>query len=190
MNPYQAFIMYIALKRHFTSKSYDYVKYHGKVRINIDTFEKRKDKFHFGKLSKMKDPFGFLLSNMIIDPSIWVGNLFSQDGENNYTSWQKRNQSLSYLFKQDIERLDDDFRTNFVVDNGQYPLLYTLYLQNDISIETLIILNKLFNFFDTWDTKIEESILWPDRKLILDKYSVFVNIEHDKFKHFVIQRFT
>jgi hypothetical protein len=189
MNPFDAYMMYLALKKHFTTKTYDYVKYHGKIKLNISNFEKRKDKFHFAKLAKMKDPFHFLLSNMIEDPSKWITDFLTVDGENNYISWQKRNQSLSYIFQQELDHLDDDFKANFTVEE-QYPKLYTLFLQKEISIETLIILNKMFNFFETWDKQIKERVLWPNKKLIIDKYSVFVNIDYNKYKKTVIQRFT
>ncbi len=49
---YEAFGLYQALKLHFTTDSYDYFKYAGKTNISVTTFENRKDKYHFYKLSR------------------------------------------------------------------------------------------------------------------------------------------
>ena len=47
---YDAYTLYLGIKLHFHSDSYDFVKYNGKVKSDINSFLKRKDKYHFGKL--------------------------------------------------------------------------------------------------------------------------------------------
>ena len=49
---YDAYTLYLGIKLHFYSKDYDFVKYNGKVKSDINSFLKRKDKYHFGKLFK------------------------------------------------------------------------------------------------------------------------------------------
>ena len=49
---YAAYVMFQSLKLHFSSKSYDYFKYHGKTNTTKDSFEKRKDKYTFYKISR------------------------------------------------------------------------------------------------------------------------------------------
>ncbi len=51
MTGYEAFSIYHTLKLHFTS-DYDYFKYNGKCNISPTTFENRRDKYHFYKLSR------------------------------------------------------------------------------------------------------------------------------------------
>ena len=51
MNEFEAYQKYIALKLHFTS-DYDYFKYNGKTNVTLNSFNERKDKFHFKKLVK------------------------------------------------------------------------------------------------------------------------------------------
>ena len=46
---FAAFALYNALKLHFTSDSYDFIKYHGKTNVSTQTFMKRKDKYSFYK---------------------------------------------------------------------------------------------------------------------------------------------
>ena len=45
---------YLALKNHFTKKSYDYHKYCGKSRATVQSFYKRKDRFWFEKVVRQK----------------------------------------------------------------------------------------------------------------------------------------
>ena len=57
---FAAYALWNALKLHFTSDSYDYFKYNGKTSISVTSFENRKDKYHFYKLSRKftnKDDF-------------------------------------------------------------------------------------------------------------------------------------
>ena len=49
---YDAYQLYLGIKLHFYS-DYDFIKYNGKVRGDINAFLKRKDKYHFGKLFKL-----------------------------------------------------------------------------------------------------------------------------------------
>jgi hypothetical protein len=73
MTGYEAFALYNSLKIHFTQKSYDYFKYNGKSNISVQTFELRKDKYYFYKLSRKysREEFvKFLVSNFIIDNKI------------------------------------------------------------------------------------------------------------------------
>ena len=61
---FNAYRTYLALKQHFTS-NYDYFKYNGKVNVSPNSFETRKDKFHFYKLSKKKDYQKIILSTIV-----------------------------------------------------------------------------------------------------------------------------
>ena len=56
VEPYDAYVKYLAMKSHFTDKKYDYIKYNGKVKAWRTTFETRRDKYFFYKLSKQKNP--------------------------------------------------------------------------------------------------------------------------------------
>ena len=53
VEPYECYKEYLAIKRHFTSPSYDYFKYDSmNIRTSKMTFSKRKDNFLFAKLAK------------------------------------------------------------------------------------------------------------------------------------------
>ena len=52
IEPYEVYKLYLAIKLHFTTKSYDVVKYKGKVRVKPETFRKRKDMVSLKKLAR------------------------------------------------------------------------------------------------------------------------------------------
>ena len=44
---FNTYVKFLALKKHFTTDNYDYFKYNGKVRANLDTFMSRNDAYSF-----------------------------------------------------------------------------------------------------------------------------------------------
>lgn len=185
--PFDVYKSYIALKMHFTT-NYDYFKYNGKVKVDSASFETRKDKYFFYKLSKKRDWFNFLLSNMI-DGRLWVGDMLSPAGEQSYADWAKRTQSLSYVFENELDRLDDKFNNNFLVEDNQHPKALRLLLRKQISYETLIILNSLAGVFSHWDKKIPDDVMWKEVKSKAEKYKGFLSYDKDKMSKIVLSKF-
>ena len=186
---YEAFGLYESLKLHFTKDSYDFHKYNGKSNISVTSFENRKDKYHFYKLSrkfnKREDLIEFLVANFVERDGLWVGDLLTEDAEVNYRRRQKILQSLSYEFTGDLAKLfngvDDPNEVIKVVD-GDYPILLTYTLQKETKIETLCILNSILNFLPMWDKKITDTIRWPDFRRKIVKYTAFLPKDSVKYK--------
>lgn len=190
MEPFEAYKRYLALKHHFTSDNYDYFKYNGKVNVKSTSFDLRKDKYMFYKLSKKKDVEGYLIANMLNDGKTWIGDLLSSESEDIYVNWLKRQESLSYVFQNDIDKLDDDMNLNFKVNNGEYPLALLLYLRKEICLETLIIINSIVNIFKHWNVSIRDTVLWPDiyRKCL--KYQSFLKFDKKTYVKLLKNRFS
>jgi hypothetical protein len=186
---YEAFGLYESLKLHFTKDSYDFHKYNGKSNISVTSFENRKDKYHFYKLSrkfsKKEDLIEFLVANFVERDGLWVGDLLTEDAEVNYRSRQKILQSLSYEFTDDLTKLfsgiDNPNEVIKVVD-GDYPVLLTYTLQKETKIETLCILNSILGFLPMWDKKITDTIRWPNLKRKIVKYTAFLPKDVVKYK--------
>lgn len=190
MTQFETYKLYLALKNHFTKDSYDYFRYGGKVSASVRSFESRRDKFYFEKLSKLRDPKGFILSNLIEDPNIWVGELVSNDrSDERYKSWLKRTQSLTYNFKSELGLLDDDFDNNFRVEDGRHPLLMQRFLGARVSLETVIILVHLTKCFQVWNKKLEYDPVWRDVSRKIRKYQPFMKYDLSKMKEIVVEKF-
>jgi hypothetical protein len=177
------------MKKHFTDAKYDYHKYNGKIRASYDKFRTRNDAYFFAKLSERDNPEKLMLANFIVKPDIWIRTILEQEGEDRYTEWQRKIDSLSRVFSQDLNQLDDNYQANFTSVNGQHPLLITLYLQQKITLETITILATISNIFPYWDKEIVDKIVAGDIIKLIRKYRPFLEIDEKKFKDFVRKRF-
>jgi hypothetical protein len=188
MTGYEAFSIYNALKLHFSQQSYDYFKYNGKSRISIDSFENRKDKYHFYKLSrkyKEEEYINFLVANFIVNEKTWAGDLLKTEAEVNYLRRMKYMQSMTYSFENDcnlvFEELDNPNEV-LRVEDGEYPVLLLMALRKEIQPETLVILNALLNFFPAWSKNVADTIRWPDYRMKMLKYTAFVPFDSVKYR--------
>lgn len=186
---YEAFGMYQALKLHFTTDSYDYFKYNGKTSISVTSFENRKDKYHFYKLSRKftnkDDLIAFIVANLVEDEKSWVGVLLQEEADINYRKRQKVIQSLSYTFENDCKLIFDDCILNpneVLKTDGDYPVLLTKTLRKEIQIETLCILNQILEFIPMWTNKINDTIRWPEYRRKCIKYASFLPQDVVKYK--------
>ena len=187
MTPYQVYTEYLALKSHFTNPKYDYFKYNKKVRASLQSFYKRKDRYFFEKTSrKYKDEeiVNFLVANFVESTSvnqIWIGEIINS-GERTYSEWTKRQQSLTYLFKeQSNELLSNNELENLFNCSKGHPILLKKYLGGDVSLETLVIFEKIFSFRQKFDKKLDDPV-WETVSLKIQKYNPFLNIDIFKYK--------
>ena len=110
VSPFETYQHYLSLKNHFTNPKYDFFKYGAKTRASVTSFNKRKDKYWFEKTSRKysdKEVVDFLVSNFVSadnPQNLWIGEIINS-GERNYAEWTKRQQSLTYLFKEQSSEL-------------------------------------------------------------------------------------
>ena len=181
---FEAYKTYLALKRHFTS-DYNYFKYNGKIRASEESFLRRNDRFFFRKLSKKynkEELVDFYVSNFIISNN-WVGNLVSQESEDNYVQYKRRRESLSYHFDAELRGVIDHCRDRnlelnklLLVEDNNHPLLLKFLLQKKISIDTLIIMDSVLKFLSHWDDNLDD-IVWEEKKRLIIKYNKFLTYD-------------
>ena len=187
-NGYSAFCLWHGLKLHFTTKSYDWVKYHGKCSISKEQFLNKKEKYVFYKLSRnysYEDLKSYFVSNLFENPKVWWGELNTNECVEVYNSFNKRKQALTYQFEQDIIHLFGKVeRPNdiFTVKDGQEPLLLKEIYYGNIAPETMVIINSFTNIFDVWDKQIQDDIVYPAFVFRCKKYEPFVVFDKKKFK--------
>jgi len=191
MTGYEAFCLFQAIKLHFTSKSYDFFKYNGKSNITMTTFEMRKDKYHFYKLSR-KYPnkevlTDFLIANFLVKDKIWVGDLLLEEADIAYVEHQKVMQALSYKFENDCRLLFEDVANpnDVLITNGDYPILLTKTLRHEVHFETLCILNQVLKFLPYWNRKITDTIRYPEIAKKIVKYTAFLPMDEVKYRNII-----
>ena len=192
VTPFETYQHYLSLKNHFTNPKYDFFKYGAKTRASVTSFNKRRDKYLFEKTSRKysdKEVVDFLVSNFVASSNpqnLWIGEIINS-GERTYAEWSKRQQSLSYLYKEQMEvffsenKLEDAFNCS----KGHPPILKK-FLGGDVSIESLSICEKIFCFREKFDKKLDDPV-WETVSLKLKKYIPFLNIDVFRYKKILRQ---
>ena len=175
-DPFESYKLYNALKLHFEG-SYDAVKYNYKTNVTPKSFLNRKDKYFFAKLAKkyngsLKE---FYVSQFINEQK-YVGDMMDSEAESYYATYKKIKESIHRVFSIDINILSE-------------PLIIQYWMQEDISLETVVILNSILGFIQREDSKISDTIIWPDNKRRIEKYTPFVSFDINKCKTMLMKKF-
>ena len=187
VTPFETYQTYLSMKSHFTNKRYDFFKYGGKSRATITSFNKRKDKYWFEKTSRKysdQEITDFLLSNFVntdTPQNLWIGEIINS-GERKYADWMRRQQSLTYLFKEQSKKLLSEKKLEEVFNCSKgHPLILKKYLGGDISLETLVIFEKIFSFGKKFNRKLKDPV-WETVSMKIKKYVPFLNINVFQYK--------
>jgi|TARA_R100000655_G_scaffold20853_1_gene42888 hypothetical protein len=187
MMPADAYRCYLALKNHFTKDHYDYIKYRGKTRASNAAFYKRKDRFWFEKFARQKNDKEieeFFVSNFIYstDPStVWIGEMI-KEGEGRYQEWQKKVQSLTYVFKEETESVFENKKVDDMFDCSKgHPPILKIYLKGDISLESMVIYDRILGYGKDFDKRLKDPV-WETVSRKIKKYSPFLNIDVSRYK--------
>ena len=192
VTPFETYQHYLSLKNHFTNPKYDFFKYGAKTRASVASFNKRRDKYWFEKTSRKysdKEIVDFLVSNFVASDTpgnLWIGEIINS-GERNYAEWMKRQQSLSYLYREQMQEFfsENKLEDAFNCSKGHPPILKK-FLGGEISIETLSICEKIFCFGERFDKKLDDPV-WETVSLKLKKYIPFLNIDMFRYKKILRQ---
>lgn len=185
--PFDAYKCYLSLKNHFTKDNYDYHKYCGKSRATVQSFYKRKDRFWFEKVARQKtdqEVIEFFVANFVSCPdpeTLWIGEMI-KEGEERYTNWKKKVQSLSYVFKEESEELFSQTKVDEVFQCSKgHPLILKKFLSGKISLETMVIYNRIFLFGNDYDKKLQDPV-WQTVSRKIRKYNPFLNIDVFRYR--------
>jgi len=187
VTPFETYQTYLSMKSHFTNKRYDFFKYGGKSRATMTSFNKRKDKYWFEKTSRKysdQEITDFLLANFVTTntpQNLWIGEIINS-GERTYADWMRRQQSLTYLFKEQSKKLlsEKELEEVFNCSKGHPPILKK-YLGGEISLETLVIFEKIFSFGKKFNRKLKDPV-WETVSMKIKKYVPFLNINVFQYK--------
>ena len=189
MDEYSVYKMYLALRLHFTTDNYDVILQKGRVRASRQAYAKRKDLFSIRKIAKSysdEEVANFLVANFVSGDR-W-GGMFDLEAGQRYKEWKKRVESLSYNFEQELDNIVNDLEESNLkiedistVSKGQHPYIIKAFLRNTISIETLVILERLNKFTERFDLEISDTVVWPDVSRLIKKYKPFLLIDMEKY---------
>ena len=103
MEPFDVYKIYLALKLHFTTESYDITKHKFAAKGKKETFLKRKDLLVLRKLARdfpRQTIIDILVANFVSGDR-W-GGMFDTESMETYKQWHANKQKIAYTFEQDL----------------------------------------------------------------------------------------
>lgn len=177
---FEMYNAYLALKNHFTKDSYDFHRYRGKSNAKFESFETRRDRYAFMKLTRHPDPIGLMIANLTAKADCWVGDL----DQTLYTQWKARQDSLTYSFKEELSKIEDLDKALSVLEAGTKPEILRMLSSKLVSLETVCMIHNAISIVDYWDTAVELAI-WENQRRSILKYAPFLEYDKAKVKEIV-----
>ena len=185
---FDAYQIYQACKLHYNT-SYDMSKYGYNTKMTSwAKFQRVSNKRIFTTLAKRyKDQYPDFVKFSLFnhnDETNWIGDLQDDSIVDEFWEHQKYIQNSSYYFDKDMDGIFQvmynnqiEFKDIFInKDVEQLPIIERLYIQGLISIETLIVLDRLIHWMD----KVEcDNPIWELSKKRKQKLNPFISIEHN-----------
>jgi len=201
LSGFEVFQHYVALKSHFNTPSYDYIKYRAKTTVKRSSYEKRNDKAFFERLANRNMDYiiPYLVANFVENENLWVGDLtLNQESEEIYFAWRKRMSRLFTTARSDMENIRDflanrslTFNDLFVVKEGSQPIIFRLLVQRYITLETYIIMDTVLGFSARFDRMLKNDYIYEQWSLKIKKYAPFLNLDkakcHDEVKEIFLK---
>ena len=111
-----------------------------------------------------------------------------EEAEENYIQWQKRKQSITQTFLNDINTIQlESEKNNYNLDQiinctlNQFPVIIKLYLGKLICMESIVILNDFVPMIARW--KEEPSLMLLENDILrIEKLKGFVKYNRDKIE--------
>jgi len=198
VSAFTAYKTYCGVVAHF-SGSYDYIKQRGATRQNYNHFKKRKDKHFFNKIAKKyrtNEYCAFFVANFAERKS-WIGDLvMDEDAHEVYQGWKGKMQNLTYhvttemrAIKRFIDSKEMSKQELFKYDGKKLPIIMRLTMQNIISKETFLAMNRALHFVDYFDKVCGEDIIYKTHIDILKDYDAFLTFREEDIKQDLLSIF-
>jgi hypothetical protein len=192
---YEVYLKYVAIKTHFTVASFSYFKYKGKIKFGSrEKFESRNDKSFYYVLGKKyhDNLIPFLVANFCHD-DLWIGDLLTEPAETCYRNYQKKQESLSYVYQSDLKKMLASVANPqeiLEIKNGQNSHLLTHLYKRQINLETVIILNELMEFFEYYSKNLSDDLIWPKYRMKCEKLKPFLKLDMERLRNITLKETT
>jgi hypothetical protein len=82
----------------------------------------------------------------------------------------------------------DSFDELFVM-NGNYPVIVDSLLRDEVTLETVTLINKMTDFLKRTDKQVTETILYPELSRKIKKYAPFIRADQAKIKRIILDTY-
>lgn len=187
---HKAFLTWKALRAHFYS-DYSYIKYNGKTRDDKTPWDVNPKRFVFEKAAnkyEFEEFKEYCIANLIVDKNFGFPpqNILSEESKTIHMRYQKRKQTFSYAFSEDIDRalqLVDTPKKLFKVPKNAYPKIMLMCCNGQISLETFVVLDDFIHFSEKFDKELDkDDIVWESMSRLTKKLRPFLRYDKGKIR--------
>lgn len=186
---FQSYVDYVGIKRHFNDDKSIWQFNANYTRLKPSSFEKRKDQAFFIRLERShRDRLHWvenLISGFLFSPNLWIGQIFEDDIVNYHTARMTNLAGLESLFMRDCEKLQFHLFDHCVDLNGllltsssKDPIIISLYLKKEVSLETLVILHHFTQWVESWSPV---NPLQKERRFQIYKYRYLLDLSDKNY---------
>ena len=164
---------YVALKLHFTSDSYDFFKYNGKVKPGKVNSRDRWRLERIGRKYQGDELVDFIVANLC-EGKAWVGDYTDRS----YMDWRKRVESLQYHLREQLDAISDscngDAEGMWRRSGALYPATLNMFLGKRLSPETMAATEMVLKYTKLWSEEYSTDFVVKDQIRLIRKYVPFV----------------
>lgn len=189
----ECYRIYLGLKTHFRSDSYNYLFYNKTVSHKIiNGYDSRPERFHYqrlaGKFTSLEDLELHILANLIEHPKMYITELLTEEAFKRGRDMKGRHGALTYIYQKDIQHIFDRWEGSakeLFRFNSDTPPIVKFYLWKEITLESLVILDGLLRLNEKWDMIDPNHFVLQDVKFKIFKYRDFVNYNRKECAEFL-----
>lgn len=180
---YLAFKIYCAMKAHYNGQ-FDASTFTGKLRIPIDTYNKRQDKVFFERIASKLDAatiYEMIAYNFVSNPDALSYEIAGSGCYHFYRQYLGHVSSISTAY-------EDDLKTIFNILSGSgktftdllggdgHPVILQMAIRGDICIETIILIDSFLPIIEKMNRDFENDIIWIEWHKRIIQYSKLLDI--------------
>jgi hypothetical protein len=119
----------------------------------------------------------------------WIGDMLDDDAFDATKRHVKSVQSMSYNFKNELEKIED-LKDLFTMSDTGYPKFMVEYNFGTLSLESIIILDAFIQFIPKFDAKLGDDYLWSKFSFKARKFAPFLlqDLDREKFKQILKEK--
>jgi hypothetical protein len=183
MPPAKVYELFHALKLHFSSSTYDFHKFHGKIKPKLK--EEDKNFWCYKKVGESfsdKDIFGLFLSNIIASSSpLYIRDFLKDSSRETFLFWKEKIDNKYDVLLLECKYIKKNFGISLKELLEEKEKILSLSYRNDLSLESLVLLLSTF----TLGKNDKEDIIFDLLLNKINKYRSFIDIDCEKVKRIV-----
>ena len=184
--------LYLMMKHHFNGK-YDLIKYNWNIRVSDKSYQKRKDRYFFERLSEkynLKELVLLMTSNLVANQDAWIGDLSDSDAIDFYRNYVVKLKSINDTIKDDLSSIFYFSKKMNISLNGVFDFnekigssyLFKLLQSQIITAETFLFLDSFLGIINKYDSEMS-GIIWENYSTKLNAYKKILIIDKETAKN-------